>query len=125
MLASLASLALPNREAQQWKARLEQLTGTLNFAQEEALSRATPLWATIDQRGWRFFRIDRFENVQPITQPEAFAPTSWDVPLVTTPAQIKLGDDAYPEALVLNFTYDQRTAQVQRDRFGHFRLELR
>ena len=125
MLASLASLALPNREGQQWKSCLEQLTATLNFAQEEALSRGTPLYATVDQSGWRFFRIDRFENPQPLNQPEAFAPTAWDVPLKTNPVQLKLGDDTYPEAQTLTFFYDDRSALIQRDRFGHFRLDLR
>lgn len=125
ILASLASLALPNREGQQWKSRLEQLTSTLNFAHEEALSRGTPLWVTIDQNGWRFFRTDRFENSLPLTQPKAFAPTSWDIPLKSPTVQLKLGDDAYPEPQFLNFIYDDRNAQIQRDRFGHFRLELR
>ena len=125
MLAGLASLALPNREGQQWKSKLEQLTATLNFAQEEALSRGTPLWATVDQNGWRFFRMDRFENPQPLNQPEAFAPTTWDVPLKTNRVQLKLGDDTYPESQTMTFIYDERSAQIQRDRFGHFRLELR
>lgn len=125
MLAGLASLALPNREGQQWKSRLEQLTSTLNFAQDEALSRGTPLWVMVDQNGWRFFRVDRFENPQPLNQPEAFAPTTWDVPLKTNPIELKLGDDAYPEIKTLHFAYESNTAQIQRDRFGRFHLELR
>lgn len=125
MLAGLASLALPNREGQQWKSRLEQLTSTLNFAQDEALSRGTSFWVMVDQNGWRFFRADRFENLQPLSQPQAFAPMSWDVPLKTNPVQLKLGNDAYPETMALNFLYEDHTAQIQRDRFGRFRLELR
>lgn len=125
MLAGLASLALPNREGQQWKSRLEQLTATLNFAQDEALSRGTPLWVMVDQNGWRFFRVDRFENPQPLNQPQAFAPTAWDVSLKTSPTELKLGDDAYPDIKTLNFLYEDHTAQIQRDRFGRFRLELR
>ena len=125
MLASLASLALPNREGQQWKSKLEQLTSTLNFAQDEALSRGTPLWVTIDQNGWRFFRVDRFEVLQPLNQPEAFAPATWDVPLKTTPLQLKLGDDAYPDTQSLNFALTDRTALIQRDRFGRFTLDMR
>ncbi len=125
MLAGLASLALPNREGQQWKSRLEQLTSTLNFAQEEALSRGTPLWVMVDQNGWRFFRMDRFENPQPLNQPQAFAPTAWDVPLRTSSAELKLGDDAYPDVKTLNFIFEDHTALIQRDRFGRFRLELR
>ena len=125
MLADLSSLALPNREGQQWKSRLEQLTATLNFAQDEALSRGTPLWVMVDQNGWRFFRIDRFENPQPLNQPQAFAPTAWDLPLKTSPAELKLGDDAYPDVKTLNFIFEDHTALIQRDRFGRFRLELR
>ena len=125
MLAGLASLALPNREGQQWQSRLEQLTSTLNFAQDEALSRGTPLWVMVDQNGWRFFRMDRFENPQPLNQPQAFAPTAWDVPLKTSPAELKLGDDAYPDVKTLNFIFEDHTALIQRDRFGRFRLELR
>jgi type II secretion system protein H len=125
MLAGLASLALPNREGQQWKSQLEQLTSTLNFAQDEALSRGTPLWVMVDQNGWRFFRIDRFENPQPLNQPQVFAPTAWDVPLKTNPMELKLGDDAYPETKTLNFVSENSTAQILRDRFGRFRLELR
>lgn len=124
MLAGLTSLALPNRDGQGFKSRLEQLTATLNFAQEEALSRGTPLWVTVDQNGWRFFRVDRFENPQPLNQPEAFAPTAWDVPLKTNRVQLKLGEDTYPELQTLSFTYEERSALIQRDRFGHFRLEL-
>jgi type II secretion system protein H len=125
MLAGLASLALPNREGQQWRSRLEQLTSTLNFAQDEALSRGTPLWVMVDQNGWRFFRVDRFERPQPLNQPQAFAPTAWDIPLKTSPTELKLGDDPYPEIKTLNFIYEDQTAQIQRDRFGRFRLELR
>jgi len=125
MLASLASLALPNREGQQWKSRLEQLTTTLNFAQDEAVSRGTPVWAVVDQSGWRFFRRDRFENVQLLSQPQAFAPTAWEIPLKVNPQELRLGDDSYPEIKILTFIYDDRTAQIQRDRFGRFRLELR
>lgn len=125
MLAGLASLALPNREGQQWKSRLEQLTSTLNFAQDEALSRGTPLWVMVDQDGWRFFRVDRFENPQPLNQPQALAPTAWDVPLKTSPAELKLGDDAYPDVKTLNFLFEDHKVLIQRDRFGRFRLELR
>lgn len=124
MLASLASLALPNREGQQWKAGLERLTTTLNFAQDEALSRGSPIWVVIDQRGWRFFRVDRFENTQPLNLPEAFAPVTWNVPIKTNSLELKLGDDAYPELINLQFAYEQNRAQVLRDRFGRFRLEF-
>jgi type II secretion system protein H len=124
MLASLASLALPNREGQQWKASIERLTATLNFAQGEALSRGSPIWVVIDQRGWRFFRVDRFENTQPLSQPEAFAPVTWNVPIKTNSLELKLGDDAYPELINLQFAYEQNRAQVLRDRFGRFRLEF-
>lgn len=104
---------------------MEQLTATLNFAQEEALSRGTHLWVMVDQDGWRFFRIDRFENPQPLHQPEAFAPTAWDILLKTNPVQLKLGDDTYPEVQTLIFFYGDQSAQIQRDRFGHFRLDLK
>lgn len=124
MLASLASLALPNREGQQWKSGLERLTKTLNFAQDEALSRGSPLWVVIDQRGWHFFRMDRFENPQPLNQPEAFAPVSWELPLKTNSQELKLGDDAYPEPISLIFSHEQQSAQITRDRFGRFHLEL-
>ena len=124
MLAGLASLALPNREGQQWKSGLERLTATLNFAQDEALSRSSPLWVVVDARGWRFFRLDRFENPQPLNQPEAFAPVAWESPIKTMPVELKLGDDAYPTPLILNFADDQRQARIMRDRFGRFHLEL-
>jgi type II secretion system protein H len=124
MLAGLASLALPNREGQQWKSGLERLTATLNFAQDEALSRGSPLWVVVDQRGWRFFRIDRFENAQPLNQPEAFAPVAWEIPLKTSPQELKLGDDAYPEPKNLMFSYEQQRALIARDRFGRFHLEM-
>jgi type II secretion system protein H len=124
MLAGLASLALPNREGQRWKSGLERLTATLNFAQDEALSRGSPLWVVVDQRGWRFFRIDRFENAQPLTQPEAFAPVAWEIPLKTQALELKLGDDAYTEPKNLAFTYDQHRALIARDRFGRFHLEM-
>lgn len=122
MLAGLATLALPNRAGQQWRSGLERLTTTLNFAQDEALSRGSPLWVRIDQRGWQFFRLDRFENPQPLNQPEAFAPVTWETPLQTTPVELELGDDAYPDALALGFSSEQGQARIERDRFGRFHL---
>lgn len=124
ILAGLASLALPNKTGQQWKSRLEQLTSTLNFTQEEALSRGTPLWVAIDQNGWRFYRIDRFETMQALTQPEAFAPITWDLPVKTNTLQLRLGDAAYPEPLTLSFSFEELRARIIRDRFGRFQLYL-
>lgn len=124
MLAGLVTLAIPNKEDQQWKAGLERLTSTLNFAQEESLSRGTPLWVTIDQQGWRFFRLDRFESPQPLNQPEVFSPVVWEGSIKTMPIELKLGDEAYPATLALYFSNENRQAQILRDRFGQFRLEL-
>lgn len=124
IMAGMASLALPDKASQNWLARLEQLTASLNYAQEESLSRGSPIWATVDQNGWRYFRRDRFEKLQLINQPEVFAPVEWEMPMRTLPSEIRLGDDAYPTPLTLEFLSMERRAQINRDRFGHFRLQF-
>ena len=124
LMAGLSTLALPDKAAQHWKGKLEQLTTTLNYAQEEALSRGTPMWAMIDQNGWRFFRRDRFEKLQPLNHPEVFAPIDWEMPIKTLPVEVRLGDDAYPTPLTLEVQSAEQSAWIKRDRFGHFRLQL-
>ncbi len=119
-----ASLSLPDKASQNWLTRLEQLTASLNYAQEESLSRGSPMWAMVDQNGWRYFRRDRFEKLQLINHPEVFAPVEWEMPMRTLPSEIRLGDDAYPTPLTLEFLSMERRATINRDRFGHFRLQF-
>ena len=123
MMAGLSSLALPDKTAQHWRNRVERLTSTLNYAHEEALSRGTPMWAMVDQNGWRFFLRDRFEKLQPLNYPEVFAPAIWEVPVRIEPIEIKLGEDAYPNPLIIDIQSTERRSQITRDRFGHFRLQ--
>lgn len=122
MMAGLSSLALPDKTAQHWRSKVEQLTTTLNYAQEEALSRGTPMWAMVDQNGWRFFLRDRFEKLKPLNYPEVFAPASWEVPVKIEPVEIKLGEDAYPNPLIIDVQSTEQSSRITRDRFGHFRL---
>lgn len=124
ILAGLASLSLPDKATQNWLGRLEQLTASLNYAQEESLSRGSPMWAMVDQNGWRFFRRDRFEKLQSVNHPQVFAPVEWEMPMKTHPTEIRLGDDAYPVPLKLEFFSLERRAIINRDRFGHFRLQF-
>lgn len=121
-MAGLSSLALPDKTAQHWRSKVERLTSTLNYAQEEALSRSTPMWAMIDQNGWRFFTRDRFEKLKPLNYPEVFAPAIWEAPVKIEPIEIKLGEDAYPNPLVIDLQSTEQSARIARDRFGHFRL---
>ncbi len=123
LMAGLSTLALPDKEAQQWRGKLEQLTSTLNYAQEEALSRGNPMWAMVDQNGWKFFVRDRFEKLQPLNFPEVFAPALWETPVKTLPLEIKLGEDAYPNPLTITVQTTEQSASITRDRFGHFRLQ--
>lgn len=124
VMAGLATLSLPDQTTQHWTGRLQQLTATLNYAQEEALSRGSPMWAMVDQNGWRLYRRDRFEQLQTINQPNIFAPVLWEMPMKTLPAEIRLGDDAYPNPLILEFLSTERRATITRDRFGHFQLQF-
>lgn len=124
IMAGMASLSLPDKASQNWLTRLEQLTASLNYAQEESLSRGSPMWAMVDQNGWRFFRRDRFEKLQQVNHPEVFAPAEWEMPMRTLPTEIQLGEDAYPTPLTLEFMSMERRAQINRDRFGHFRLHF-
>lgn len=53
MLAA-ASLALPNHDERYWRENLDQLTSSLNLAQEESLMTGMPIMIQIDAVGWRF-----------------------------------------------------------------------
>ena len=124
VMAGLATLSLPDKSAQHWTDKLSRLTATLNYAQEEALSRGSPIWVSIDQNGWRFSLRDRFEKLQPLTHPEIFEPTAWEMPINIKPVTLKLGDDAYPETAVIEIQGVSQHAVIERDRFGRYRLQL-
>lgn len=123
VMAGLATLSLPDQNAQHWTDKLNRLTSTLNYAQEESLSRGSPIWIGIDQNGWRCFVRDRFEKLQPLTHPEVFAPNEWEMPIKIKPAMLRLGDDAYPEPLILQIQGVNQAASITRDRFGRFKLQ--
>ena len=123
VMAGLASLSLPDKNAQHWTDKLNRLTSTLNYAQEEALSRGSPIWMSVDQNGWRLFIRDRFEKLQPLNHPDLFAPNDWEMPVKIKPAMIRLGDDAYPEPLTLLIQGATQNASITRDRFGRFLLQ--
>lgn len=122
VMAGLATLSLPDKTTQHWTDKLNRLTSTLNYAQEEALSRGSPIWAGIDQNGWRFYIRDRFEKLQPLVSPEVFAPNEWEMPVKIEAGMFRLGDDAYPEPLAIDIQSTTRNAIITRDRFGRFRL---
>ena len=123
VMAGLATLSLPDKTAQHWTDKLSRLTSTLNYAQEEALSRGSPIWASIDQNGWRLFVRDRFEKLQPLSHPDVFAPNDWEMPVKIKPAMLRLGDDAYPESLTVLIQGTTQSASITRDRFGRFLLQ--
>ena len=123
VMAGLATLSLPDKNAQHWTEKLNRLTSTLNYAQEEALSRGSPIWASIDQNGWRLFVRDRFEKLQPLNHPDVFAPNDWEMPVKIKPAMLRLGDDAYPEPLTFLIQGSTQSASITRDRFGRFLLQ--
>lgn len=122
VLAGLASLSLPDKTSQHWTDKLNRLTSTLNYAQEEALSRGSPIWARIDQNGWSFYVRDRFEKLQPLVNPEVFSPNEWEMPVKTEAGMFRLGDDAYTDPLAIDIQSTTRNAMITRDRFGRFRL---
>lgn len=124
VMAGLATLSLPDKSAQHWTDKLSRLTATLNYGQEEALSRGSPIWVSLDQNGWRFSLRDRFEKLQPLTHPEIFEPTAWDMPINIKPVTLRLGDDAYPETAVIEIQGVSQHAVIERDRFGRYRLQL-
>lgn len=124
VMAGLATLSLPDKVAQHWTDKLSRLTATLNYGQEEALSRGSPIWVSLDQNGWRFSLRDRFEKLQPLTHPEIFEPTAWEMPINIKPITLRLGDDAYPETAVIEIQGVSQHAVIERDRFGRFRLQL-
>ena len=124
VMASLATLSLPDKVAQHWTDKLSRLTATLNYGQEEALSRGSPIWVSIDQNGWRFSLRDRFEKLQPLTHPEIFEPTAWEMPVNIKTMTLRLGDDAYPEPVDIHIQGESKHATIARDRFGRFRLQL-
>ena len=123
VMAGLATLSLPDKNAQHRTDKLNRLTSTLNYAQEEALSRGSPIWASIDQNGWRLFVRDRFEKLQPLNHPDVFAPNDWEMPVKIKPAMLRLGDDAYPEPLTLLIQGSTESVSITRDRFGRFLLQ--
>jgi type II secretion system protein H len=122
VMAGLATLSLPDKTAQHWTDKLNRLTSTLNYAQEEALSRGSPIWVGIDQNGWQFYVRDRFEKLQPLANPEIFAPNAWEMPVRVKADMFRLGDDAYTEPLAIDIQSTERNAMITRDRFGRFRL---
>jgi len=54
IMLGVASLAIPNHDERYWRDNLDQLTSSLNMAQEESLMTGMPILIQIDSVGWRF-----------------------------------------------------------------------
>lgn len=54
IMLAVASLAIPNHDERYWRDNLDQLTSSLNMAQEESLMTGMPILIQIDSVGWRF-----------------------------------------------------------------------
>ena len=57
VVLGLATLRLPNQDQQLFQDRLEQLTASLNMAQDESIITGAPILVQIDPVGWRFYQL--------------------------------------------------------------------
>ncbi len=54
VVLGLAVLAFPNHDERYWRDNLDQLTASLNMAQEESAMAGSVIVAQVDALGWRF-----------------------------------------------------------------------
>jgi type II secretion system protein H len=125
ILLSLAVLAIPNHDERHWQNNLDQLTATLNAAQDESQSSGIPMRVEIDGSGWRFYKRDLVDQTQSLTPqstfiPDAYKAQAWSKPVIILPVQFSLGLEYVSEELRISIEQEKLNATLLRSRDGHF-----
>ena len=125
VLLSLAVLAIPNHDERNWQNNLDQLTATLNAAQDESQSSGIPMRAEIDGSGWRFYKRDPVDQTQSLIQqstfiPDAYKAQAWSKPVIIVPTQFSLGSEYVTEESRISIEQEKRSSTLLRSRDGHF-----
>ena len=125
VLLSLAVLAIPNHDERSWQNNLDQLTATLNAAQDESQSSGIPMRVEIDGSGWRFYKRDLVDQTPSLTPqstfiPDAYKAQAWSKPIIISPVQFSLGSEYVAEELRISIEQEKRNATLLRSRDGHF-----
>ncbi|MBU3630711.1 prepilin-type N-terminal cleavage/methylation domain-containing protein [Polynucleobacter sp. AP-Melu-500A-A1] len=125
ILLSLAVLAIPNHDERNWQNNLDQLTATLNAAQDESQSSGIPMRVEIDRSGWRFYKRDPVDQTQSLGSqstftPDAYKAQSWSKPVIILQVQFSLGSEYVTEESRISIEQEKRTATLLRSRDGHF-----
>ena len=125
VLLSLAVLAIPNHDERSWQNNLDQLTATLNAAQDESQSSGIPMRVEIDGSGWRFYKRDLVDQTPSLTPqstfiPDAYKAQAWSKPVIISPVQFSLGSEYVTEESRISIEQEKRNATLLRSRDGHF-----
>lgn len=125
ILTGLAVLAIPNHDARYWRDNLNQLSASLNTAQDESEMSGYPMLVEINESGWQFTRLhqgrlNQLAGSSASFIPDAYKTQSWAKPVNMSPTRITLGDEYVTESLRIPIEQDQRQAILLRSNSGRF-----
>lgn len=135
VVLGLAVLAFPNHDERYWRDNLDQLTASLNMAQEESAMAGSVIVAQVDALGWRFFiptgsagnlAAAPNNNASPTVpnasglMPDVFRPYNWYKPVEIASLQISLGGEQVMPVLQIPIKQENRQALLMRNARGKF-----
>jgi hypothetical protein len=123
VVLGLATLRLPNQDQQLFQDRLEQLTASLNIAQDESIITGVPILVQIDPVGWRFYQLQGRNNFRLLQSP--LAPQDWHKKVeLGGLTEFVIGQESITEPWSVEVKQDQFKAQISRTEMLLFQLQI-
>ena len=122
VVLGVATLRLPNQDQRLFQVLLEQLTASLNMAQDESIITGAPILVQFDPVGWRFYQLQGRNNFRLLQSP--LAPQDWHKKVeLGGLTEFVIGQESITEPWSVEVKQDQFKAQISRTEMLLFQLK--
>ena len=123
VVLGLATLRLPNQDQRYFQDRLEQLTASLNIAQDESVITGVPILVQIDPVGWRFYQLQARNQFRLLQSP--LAPQVWHKKVeLNGLTELVIGQESITEPWSVEIKQEQLKAQISKTEMLLFQLQI-
>jgi len=123
VVLGLATLRLPNQDQRYFQDRLEQLTASLNIAQDESVITGAPILVQIDPVGWRFYQLQARNQFRLLQSP--LAPQVWHKKVeLNGLTELVIGQESITEPWSVEIKQEQLKAQISKTEMLLFQLQI-
>jgi type II secretion system protein H len=121
IVAGLMRLSIPSNDKRSWDNETQQLVSVLNQANEESTLMGVSYEAVIDDKGWRFYRLNAQQ--ERILMNDVFSPKQWQQPVsVMGQNTISIGDLTQTQEFQLTLKRNDLAVKMIRQPSGRFLL---